>query len=84
MAQVPSKSRLKGIFSKGKFDDEFVTIAKIELPYIFGRLALLEELYSIQMRGGDPDRTQQLHQQLGTPKEFHGSPLRKLIHAFTG
>jgi hypothetical protein len=84
MAEVPSKSKLKSLFSQSKFDEEFIEVAKVELPFIWGRLSLLEEFYAIQMRGGDPERIQGIHSQLGTPKQFHGSPLRKLLHAFTG
>lgn len=79
-----SQDRLKGAFSRGQFDEEFIELCKGNLPYLWGRLSLLEEFYSITMRGGDRDRIPQLHEQLGKPKPFHGSPLRKLWAAITG
>lgn len=84
MVVKPPKDRLKSLLSQGKFDDEFVEVAQKELPGVYGRLALLEEFYAIQMRGGDVERIPQIHSQLGIPKRFHGSPLRKLMTALKG
>ena len=75
---------LKSAFFKGKFDQEFIDLAKKELPSMWGRLSALEEFYSLTKMGGDPDRIPQLYGQLGEAKQFHGSPLRKLWTALVG
>lgn len=81
---VPYRERLKSLFSKGQFGDEFIEAAKKELPDLWGREALLEEFYALSVRGGDSNRIPQLIDQLGQAKQFHGSALRKLWHAVTG
>lgn len=81
---VNHRKTLKSSFFEGKFDDEFIELAKKELPHTWGRLSLLEEFYWISRTGGDPDRMPQLYAQLGVGKRLHGSALRKLWHAVTG
>ncbi len=78
------RKTLKSSFFEGKFGEEFIELAKKELPHIWGRLSLLEEFYWISKSGGDPERMPQLYAQLGEAKRLHGSALRKLWHAVTG
>ena len=63
MAQA--SDRLKRLYSNGRFDDEFVEAAKQDLPFVFGRMSLLEEFYAHRGPGED-ERTQVLFRQLGT------------------
>ena len=76
--------RLKSLFSQGCFDERFIQAAKEELPYLWGRMSLLEEYYALVRSGGDKDRIPSIHDQLGRPRRFHGSTLRKLWAAITG
>jgi len=56
--------RLIREYSKGLFDDNFVEVAKEDLPLIFGRMSLLEEYYRLNRGGGDPERQGLLVEQL--------------------
>ena len=76
--------RLKSLFTQGEFGPKFVEAAKAELPYLWGRMSLLEEYYALVRSGGDKDRIPRIHDQLGRPRRFHGSTLRKLWAAITG
>jgi hypothetical protein len=78
-----SQDRLKSLFSKGRFDDEFIEESKVALPRLWGRLNLLEEFFKIESPGHEK-RSRQIRDQLGTPREFHGSSLRKLISVLFG
>ena len=80
----PIHEDLKREFTKGEFGEGFIDAAKRELPFIFGRMAVLEEYFTLSRNGGDPDRMPMLIDQLGTPREFHGSRLRKLWKVIWG
>ena len=80
----PIHEDLKREFTKREFGEDFIDAAKRELPFIFGRMAVLEEYFTLSRNGGDPDRMPMLIDQLGTPREFHGSRLRKLWKVIWG
>lgn len=46
-----SADRLKKAYADGSFGEEFIKVAKEDLPFIFGRLALLEEFHSLNAPG---------------------------------
>ena len=71
------KPRLKSLYSKGNFGSEFVEAAKGELPYLWGRLNLLEEFYS-ENAPGFSERSRRLHDQLGSPQAYRRGVLRRL------
>ena len=56
--------RIIRLFSKGDFGEKFIKCAQEDLPFILGRLSLLEEFYSLNAPGVD-ERSRLLARQLG-------------------
>lgn len=71
------KPRLKSLYSKGDFGSEFITAAKGELPFLWGRLNLLEDFHALNAPGFS-ERSRRLHDQLGQPRAARSSLLRVL------
>ncbi len=59
-------ARLKRLYSKGNFGDEFIEASKDDLPLLFGRMELLEEFYGLNAPGLS-DRSRNVHEQLSDP-----------------
>ena len=75
--EAQPKERLKSLFFKGKFNEEFMEAAKGELPYLWGRLNLLEDFYTVNAPGFS-ERSRRLHDQLGSPQVYRRGVLRGL------
>ena len=75
------KAKLKRLYSKGDFGEEFIEAAKGELPFLWGRLNLLEEFYA-ECAPGLTDRARRLHDQLGAPARYRRGFLRWLQKTF--
>jgi hypothetical protein len=77
------KPMLKSLFWKGRFGSEFIEAARGELPFLWGRLNLLEEFYDLNAPGFS-ERSRRLHDQLGSPKAHHPGWARRLLGMVAG
>ena len=71
------KPLLKSLYWKGEFGSEFIEAARGELPFLWGRMNLLEEFYNLNAPGFS-DRSRRLHDQLGSPRAHHPGWARRL------
>ena len=62
------KPLLKSLFWKSEFGAEFLEAARGELPFLWGRLNLLEDFYALNAPGFS-ERSRRLHDQLGRPQD---------------
>lgn len=76
------KERLKSLFSQGRYGTEFIEAAKAELPYLWGRLNLLEEFYR-ENSPGFSERSRRLHDQLGAPKAWRPGLFTRIRRLWT-
>lgn len=79
--QDPS-ARLKKLYQKGAFDASFIEACKEDLPFLFGRMSLLEEFYSHNAPGFS-ERSRNLAQQLAQPLHIRRG-LRSKLKALLG
>ena len=77
-----STRRLKRLYSKDIFGSDFTTAAKEDLPFTWGRMALLEEFYQLNAPGLS-ERSRQVSDQLGRPLRWKGGLVTK-IRRFLG
>ena len=77
------KPVLKSLYWKGKFGSEFIEAARGELPFLWGRMNLLEEFYDLNAPGFS-ERSRRLHDQLGSPRAHHPGWARRLLARVAG
>ena len=75
----PKQPTLKSLYFKGVFGEAFIEAARVELPFLWGRVNLLEEFYS-ECAPGFTDRARRLHDQIGTPVRYR----RGILHWLHG
>lgn len=75
------KPKMKRLFFKGDFGPEFIAAAQAEMPYVWGRLSLLEEFYGHNAPGMG-ERSRVLSEQLGKPQRVRRSLLDRLRSIF--
>lgn len=75
------QEKLQSLYTKGKFDAEFVQAAKDELPYTWGRQSLLEEFYALNAPGLS-ERSRRVSEQLGQTWYRKPGLLGRLIRIF--
>lgn len=76
--------KLKSLFTKGDFGPAFIEAAKEELPFLWGRMSLLEEFYSGMLLGGLGERGPSLLAQLGRPQRFRPNLVRRVWATIIG
>ena len=59
------------------FGLEFIEAAKVELPFLWGRLNLLEDFFAVN-EPGFSDRSRRLRDQLGSPRAYRPGILWRL------
>lgn len=80
---MANKSKLDDLFWKDNFGPEFIQAAKDELPYIWGRLSLLEEFYDLNAPGFS-DRSRCVSDQLGKPHRVNKDGLLRKLRVALG
>ena len=80
---MQTQDRLKSLYSRGNFGAEFIETAKDELPYLWGRMSLLEEFYSCNAPGNS-DRSRMVSDQLGRPQLVRRGILQRLREILVG
>lgn len=71
------RDRLKSLYSKGDFGPTFLEAAKEELPFVWGRMSLLEEFYGHNAPGLG-ERSRIVSDQLGRPMPLKRGLLHRL------